>query len=255
MIILFVFVIGLCFGSFINALVYRLKYKQSIIKGRSKCPNCQKELGLLELVPIISFVIQKGRCTGCKENISWQYPLVELLSGLLFVIIYLVILPETLEEWIITVGYAFFSIFLIAIFTYDFKYYLIPDVIVIPGIVLAIIFSLISYNITIWKSFLGAAIAGGFFLFLVLVSKEKWMGWGDVKLGLFIGALLGWPLILLGLLMSFVLGAAVGIGLIIFKKKNMKSALPFGTFLTLSAVLVLLWGNRVLDWYLEIIGY
>lgn len=255
MIIIFVFIIGLSIGSFINVLVYRLKNKQNIVSGRSKCPNCKKKLGLLELIPIISFFIQGGKCTSCKEKISWQYPLVEISSGILFLIIYLEILPKTFEEWTVVVGYIFFSIFLITIFTYDLKYYLIPDVIVIPGIILAILYSLINYHITIWQSLLGAAIAGGFFLFLVLISQEKWMGWGDVKLGLFIGALLGWPLILLGLFMSFVLGAVVGIGLIIFKKKKMKSALPFGTFLTFSTISVLLWGDKALNWYLNIIGY
>lgn len=250
-----IFVFGLAFGSFVNALVYRIHHKKSIIRGRSKCPQCEKALKPLELIPVISFIMQKGKCKHCRKKISWQYPLTELGTALVFVLIYGVLSPMNIDRWLLTIGYMFFAIFLISIFIYDFKYYLIPDILVVPAIILAVIFSLINSKADILQVLLGSIIAGGFFLILVLVSREKWMGWGDVKLVFFIGALMGWPEVLVGLMLSFVSGAIVGILLIMFKKKGMKSEVPFGTFLCLGTLITMLWGNIIIDWYLNLVGF
>lgn len=255
MTILLIIIIGLAIGSFINALVYRLNKKLDIIWARSQCPKCKKNLKVSELIPVFSFLIQRGKCRNCKKNISWQYPAVEIITALIFVLIFLIINPQYYDQWVYYLGTTLFSIILITIFIYDFKYYLIPDILVIPGVILAILFSLLSYRLTIWQALLGSIIAGVFFLFLVLISREQWMGWGDVKLSFFIGALLGWPIVIIGLFISFISGAFIGLIMVGMKKKKLKSAVPFGTFLTASTLIAILWGEKLLNWYLGIIGF
>jgi len=266
LIIIFIFIFGLLIGSFLNVVIYRLRAGGSVIKGRSYCPQCKKTLHFFDLLPLFSFFIQRGHCRYCQQKISWQYPLVELTTALLFLIVYhKFLLSYTLPydkllitnyqllftNLILIIGYWVFTCFLIIIFAYDFKHYLIADKVVIPGAILAFLFSFINPEVDWWASLIGATLISGFFALLIFITKGKGMGWGDVKLGLLVGALLGWQVSLLALLIAFVSGSLVGIILIIAKKKRWHSPVPFGTFLTVSAFICMLWGEKIIRWYLE----
>lgn len=214
------FLLGLCLGSFLNVVICRLGRGGKILFSRSQCPRCQKVLEWFELIPVFSFVIQKGRCRRCRKKISVQYPLVELATGVLFVLFGF--------DWL----KLFFSAVLIVVFVYDLKHYLIPDKVIYPALAIGVIFG--------WRNWLAFLIAGGFFLILVLVSRERWMGWGDVKLATLMGLILGWPDVLTALMIAFVSGALVGLSLILLKKKTMKSQIPFGPFLAGATIIMML---------------
>ena len=277
---IFIIVIGLIIGSFLNVVIYRLKAGGSVVKGRSYCPRCKKTLRLPDLIPLFSFIIQRGKCRYCQQKISWQYPLVELFTVTAFLLVFLTyqttdffsgdnflssilnsqpitdstLLIGYISFWLLYIGYFVFTAFLIVIFTYDLKHYLISDKVVIPGAILAFLFSFISLRVNWIESLIGAVVVSGFFALIIFITRSKGMGWGDVKLGLFVGALLGWQVSLLALLIAFVGGSLVSIALILFKKKKWKSQVPFGTFLTVSAFICMLWGQEIVEWYLGMIN-
>ncbi|MFC1700754.1 prepilin peptidase [Patescibacteria group bacterium] len=241
MIILYIliFIFGLCVGSFLNVVINRLELEESIVIGRSHCPKCKIELKWFDLIPLLSFVFLRGKCRYCNKKISWQYPLVELITGLLFLLFF-----NSIYHLIVIC-------FLIIIFVYDLKHYIIPDQVIYPAIAISFVYAIVNYNNLLY---LFLCLSGAvFFLLIVLVSKGKWMGLGDVKLAVFMGFVLGWFNILLALFLSFVFGSIVGIILILFKKKKIKSEIPFGPFLCLATVIVMLYGNQILDWYLRIL--
>lgn len=206
------FLFGLIIGSFLNVVIDRFPN----ILGRSRCNNCKKILQWHELAPLLSFLFLQGRCSKCKAKIPWQYPIIELATGLLF-------------AWFGWSPILIFVAVLIVIFVYDWKHMLVPDLIVLPAIILA----------ALWKpdNWLAAIIAAGFFAFLVLISREAWMGWGDVEIAALIGFLLGFPKILLALTLAFVIGSIYGIILIINKKASLKTAIPFGPFLVIATII------------------
>jgi len=251
---------GLCVGSFLNVVICRLKTKESIFIGRSHCPQCRTVLKWYDLIPVLSFLIQKGKCRYCNKKISLQYPLVEIATGLLFLLVFYKFWNLGFGIWNILVlcfmVYVLCS--LIIIFVYDLKHYIIPDKIVYPAIIVSGIWYLVSgifiqnTKYEILNTILAAFIASGFFLCLVLVSKGKWMGLGDVKLAFLMGLVLGWPNILLALFLSFFSGAIVGVGLIMFHKKGFKSEIPFGPFLSASTVFALLYGSQIIEKFLTI---
>ncbi|MFC1721991.1 prepilin peptidase [Patescibacteria group bacterium] len=260
LILIFLFLIGLGIGSFLNALIYRLHTGESILKGRSKCPDCQHELKWIDLIPIVSFILLKARCRYCRKPISWQYPVVEMMTGILFMLAGWV----QMQSWIFWgvtfsgVMYLVFILFIIAvlilIFVYDLRHLLILDKVVFPVLVISFIAVLFLPQIPLGWALLSSGITGGFFLFLVLLSKEKWMGWGDVKLGFLIGLVIPWPQTLLLLLIAFVGGSIISLILVALKVKGMKDAVPFGTFLTAAAIVMLIWGQPVIDWYMGLLS-
>jgi prepilin signal peptidase PulO-like enzyme (type II secretory pathway) len=234
--IIFFFLIGLAVGSFLNCLIHRLETGESVIKKRSYCPYCKKILSWFELIPLMSFILQGGKCRKCHKKISWQYPLVELLTGAFFAFI----------------GFNVFWLFivscLVVIFVYDLKHYIIPNEVIYPAIIIAFLYRLFDG----FNYFLAAILVGAFFLVIVLVSKGKWMGVGDIKLALFMGLILGWPKILVALFLAFLIGALVSVILILFKKKTLKSQIPFGPFLSGATIVAMFWGNFLIDWYLNL---
>jgi len=252
LIYLSIFVFGLIFGSFLNCVIYRLHSGESFLKGRSFCPNCQHILSWPDLIPVFSFLILKGKCRYCHKPISLQYPLVELATGTVFLLIF-----WNLEFGIWDLLFRLLiSCFLIIIFVYDLKHYIIPDQVIYPAIVIAFLYNIYQFTIdnqqlTI-NNFLSAFGAAAFFLTLVLISHEKWLGWGDVKLAFLMGLFLGWPKILLALFLAFFIGAIIGIELIILGKKTLKSEIPFGPFLVSGTFLALFFGQKILDWYLNL---
>jgi len=249
------FIFGLIIGSFLNCVIYRLEEGKSFLKGRSFCPHCKHVLGLLDLIPVFSFIFLKGKCRYCDKKISRQYPLVELFTGILFFSICFKFGVWNLESFY----YLLISSLLVIVFVYDLKHYIIPDGVIYAAILASLVYNL-SYSLLmsdnfrfLLDSFLAAFLAAGFFLIIVLVSKGKWMGAGDIKLAFLMGLFLGWPNILIALFSAFFIGAVVGVGLIIFKKKGLKSEIPFGPFLVSGTMLSLFWGSGILTWYYSLI--
>lgn len=194
---IFIFVFGLCIGSFLNCAIYRLEENKKIT-GRSFCPNCRHNLSWQDLFPVLSFIFLRGKCRYCKKKISWQYPLVELFTGILFVLIFN-------QSAIFNSLYLLvISCFLIIIFIFDLKHYIIPDKILFPAIIIAVIYNLIFWQ-NIINNLLAAVIACGFFLIIFLISKGKWMGFGDVKLAFLMGLFLGVSNVLAALFLAFFL--------------------------------------------------
>ena len=252
-----VFLTGLVVGSFLNCVIYRLNTKESFLFSRSHCPKCHHILKWYDLIPILSFIIVKGKCRYCKKKISWQYPLVEIFTGLIFLLL------VTCHLSLVTlIYYIVVSSLLIVIFVYDLKHYIIPDKIIYPVIVIVFLYRILSFGH--WS--LGFGIfeglkmplivgfsAGGFFFLIWLISRGRWMGFGDVKLGFFMGLFLSWPNILVALFSAFFIGAIIGIGLIIAGKKTLKSQVPFGPFLVTGTFIALFWGQNLINWYINLL--
>lgn len=235
--------LGLGIGSFLNVVINRLAEAESIL-GRSHCPDCKHQLVWYELLPVVSYIGLGGRCKHCQKSISLQYPVVELTTATLFVIMTQWFWPNVLDISI----YIVYTTLLLAIFVYDLKYYLIPDVFTIPGIVLAIVGGWL-LGITPLNIAIGSAVGGGLFLIQYLMSRGRWIGGGDIRLGFLLGAMLGWPNVIVGLFSAYVIGASVAIGLMMRGKKTMKDMLPFGTFLSAATIGSFLFGNQIIDWY------
>lgn len=263
LLVLLAAILGLIIGSFLNAVIFRLKSGEQFITGHSKCPNCCHQLSFFDLIPLFSFIFLKAKCRYCAKSISWQYPLVELVTALVFVVGYWKFFMGTWENENMRIlfslsnvpifpylAYLIFSCFLIIIFVYDLRYSLILDKVSLTALVIAFV-----ANYLLGKPLLNLVIAaliiGGFFLLQFVVSKGKWLGGGDIRLGLVMGAMLGWPLAIVALGLAYIIGAAFGLILIVLKKKSLSSQLPFGTFLSLTTWACLLWGQQILDWYLE----
>ncbi len=245
-------ILGLVVGSFLNVVINRLANKQTIASGRSMCVHCHHVLGPIDLVPIFSFIFLRGRCRYCGKPISWQYPLVELTTALIFLS-----LAVNLQSTIFNLEFLFTVIFaslLIVIGVYDFKHYLILDKVVYPGIALAVIYRLVMPELALVDGFYGAAAIAGFFALQYFVSRGRWIGLGDVKLGVFLGLLFGLKLGLAVMFVAYVLGAIVGIFLLVSGRKQFGSKLPFGSFLAISGIIILLYGDGLVNWYLNLIG-
>lgn len=270
MIIAILILLGLCFGSFVNALVWRLheqdkpKKKRaasdtdlSIVSGRSMCPHCKHTLSVSDLIPLLSWLILRGKCHYCHKPIGWQYPLVEAATALLFVSSYLW-WPLSFDAggifeliiWLVSlVGF-------MALIVYDLRWMLLPNKIVFPITGLAII-KVLGIALffdggfqSIINAVLGLAIAGGIFYVLFQVSNGKWIGGGDVKLGFALGLLLGTPtLALMMLFVASLLGTLIALPGLITKKLQRTSMLPFGPFLIIGTILVKLFGQTLLNWY------
>lgn len=239
---IFIFLLGLIIGSFLNCVIYRIEVKKSFLKGRSICPKCKHTLAWYDLIPILSFLTLEGKCRYCKKPISWQYPAVEFLTAAVFVwIFYFFGLPAAVFYWIIA------SLLIIA-FIYDLKHFIIPDRITFLGILLVLMFRI--KDATYLEAAFGAML---FFLAIYLISRGKWMGFGDVKLAFLMGLLLGFPNILTALFFSFMIGAIAGIGLIAAKKKKLKSEVPFGPFLVAGTFIALFWGQQIIQWYINLL--
>lgn len=259
---LFVFIIGACVGSFLNAWIWRLHSDQSMFGRRSYCPKCKTQLKNLDIIPLFSFLFLGGKCRSCKKKISWQYPLAEVAAGLLFLISFIVISDRFSVDprWQIFLWlYWYFIAILIVIFIFDLKYYLILDKVTIPAIILVFFINL-ALGCGFANLILGAIIAGGFFELQYKIPqwgrkifgkknvffKLDWVGGGDVMLGILIGVMLGWKLTLVALFIAYAGGAIVCLGLVVFGKKRLQSQVPFGTFLTSAAIIALLWGEQIL---------
>lgn len=235
-------VAGLVFGSFLNAVLWRLKVRKSFLRGRSMCPRCRRTLKPIELIPLVSFILLRGRCRRCHKPISWWYPGIELATALLF-----------LASWFrfgptmpFLVDLTIFP-FLILIFAYDARESLILDQVSLPAAGLALAANLL-LGLSFWNILLSGILGAGFFAAQYYLSAGRWVGGGDIRLGLLMGLFLGWPNILLALCLAYISGSIVGIVLIATKRKKWQSAIPFGTFLTVATVLIHLYAYRYVEY-------
>jgi leader peptidase (prepilin peptidase)/N-methyltransferase len=232
----------------INLFIFFAGTKKSIISPRSYCPHCHSLIKWYENIPLLSFIFLKGRCRNCQKPISWQYPFVELISGLFTLALYQ-IYGLCLESLV----YLFFTSSLIVISFIDLKWQIIPDVISIPGIFFGLTASSFLPNLSFKDAIYGVLLGGGI-LFIVaygyyLIKKKEGMGGGDIKLLAMIGAFLGWKAIFPVIFMASLTGSLVGIFWILVKRKDRYLPIPFGPFLALAAVLCIFLPNLV-DFYL-----
>lgn len=258
-----IFVFGLIIGSFLNSIIHRLSIKKDFLFGKSQCPSCNHVLSWYDLIPLVSFLMLKGKCHYCKKPISVQYPLVEFVTGALFVLLTWqnidLLASNTLFGFLRLCFLFLISCFLIIIFVYDFKHYIIPDKIIFPAILIMgswYLLASISFDFYTKNNMLNgiysAIGASLFFLFIVLVSQGKWMGMGDVKLAFFMGLFLGFPKIITALFLAFFIGAVIGVILIFSGKKNLKSEIPFGPFLIAGTFLTLFFEHEIINFYLSV---
>ena len=244
------FIMSITFGSFFNVCIYKIPNKKSVVNPPSHCYNCNTILKPLDLVPILSWTLLRGKCRYCGQKISPRYALVELLTGLLFVLVYGVYGPN-----IITIYYLFLVSLLVIITFIDLDHYIIPDGLVIFGSVGAIIFNILGLGIK--YSLLGGLICGGGMLALIylieIIIKKEVMGGGDIKLFGMVGLFLGIKLGLLTILLSVYVGAIYGVGSIIYskiKKKEYNSMIPYGPFISVGALISILYGTNIINWYI-----
>jgi leader peptidase (prepilin peptidase)/N-methyltransferase len=245
------FIFGAMVGSFLNVCIFRLPKEESIIWPGSHCPHCKKQIKFYDNIPLISYLLLKGRCRYCKGSISLQYPLVEGITALssLFLII----------KFGPSLSYLLYFAFvaaLIVITVIDLYHQIIPDAISLPGIGVGLLASLLIPQITFFNSLIGILLGGGS-LFSVAtlyqwLFKREGMGGGDVKLLAMIGAFLGWKAVLLTILLSSLIGSVTGILMMVVKGKDFKYAIPFGPFLSLGAVISLFYGENIIRWYLAL---
>ncbi|MFH1433707.1 MAG: prepilin peptidase [Candidatus Uhrbacteria bacterium] len=255
---LLVFVIGLTLGSFINAVIFRTHINKPVT-GRSKCMCCDEIIKPYDLIPLLSFMLLKHRCRSCKSLISWQYPLVELTAGLMLLFMFL----RYSFGWWLPVEFvadnmtwffvrdSIFVMFLLIIFVYDARYSLILDRFTLPVFVFALVINII-LGMPIWSLLVGAISIGGFFYLQHVLSKGKWIGGGDIRMGLVMGAMLGLVNGLAALFVAYVFGALIGFTLIILGKAKLHTQIPFGTFLAVATVLMLIFGDVAVGWYLSL---
>ncbi|MDP3882563.1 MAG: prepilin peptidase [Candidatus Staskawiczbacteria bacterium] len=248
---IFVFIFGICIGSFLNVVIYRLEKKESL-KGRSFCPSCNHKLSWQDLFPVLSFLFLLGKCRYCHKKISLQYPIIEISSALIFLLIFSA-QGGPASGWNFLNSFFLFYIAsaLIVIFVYDLKHYIIPDKILFPAIGVAFVYRFLEFA-SLGGYLLAAAIGSGFFLVIFLISKGAAMGFGDVKLAVLMGLLLGFPNILAGLFFAFFFGAVIGTALMILKRKGLKSEIPFGPFLIFGTFVAMFWGQKIIYWYLNL---
>ena len=236
------FIGGLVFGSFLNVLIYRLDRQEGLLTGRSECRNCKTQLKWLDLIPLASFIFLKRRCRYCKAKISYVYPSVELLTGVVFALFYLKLgIPYNMGLF-----YQLILVFLsISIIFFDYIYYIIPDKIVLPLICMSLILSLTVRRAELVNLLTSGLLFGGFFAILYIVSRGKWVGLGDAKLSLLIGLSLGYPAGFLVMVVSIWTAALVGLTLIIFKRASFKSELPLGLFLSSYLIILIIFQHEI----------
>ena len=238
---------GLMIGSFLNVCIYRLPRQLSPVRPRSSCTKCGHMLAWYENIPIGSYLVLRGRCAGCASPISMMYPIVEAITGAMFLGAYVLYGPSLLLITRLVFGCA-----LIVLFVIDLEHKILPNVITLPGIVVGFLLSEVAGPG--WLASLIGIIAGGGMLWLIAeayyrVRKEDGLGMGDVKMLAMIGAFLGWKLMLLTLVVASFSGTIVGVIILITRKETLKYALPFGTFLAVGAAVAAAAGDRMVAWY------
>ncbi len=263
--LVFIFFLGASVGSFLNVLIYRFHQRKNIF-GRSFCPHCQHQLYWFDLIPIFSFFILRGRCRHCRQKISWQYPIVEMTAGLLFLFSFVRLSSQfsifnfsaqggsasggqfsitLFRDWI------FISV-MIFVFVYDLKYMLIEDAVVIPAMVAVFFLSLLAGQ-SLFTIIVGALMSWLFFWLQYYLTKKRGLGEGDLRLGILMGIMFGWPNVLVVILISYIIGGSICLILIMIGKKKLFSEIPLGPFLALGSLITMFFGSRIVDLYFNLL--
>jgi len=258
------FILGLVTGSFLNVIIYReiadqkkSKYLPSWLTGRSYCDHCRKKISWYDNIPLVSYLVLGGMCRYCHKKISRQYPLVELLTAFEFIWLYWLLgrfsffgRLEGFYSASLLLYWLFMFSSLLVIFLVDAKIGIIPDWVIIPGIIIS---SLRLIESGRWQFFLAGLAAGVFFLTLYLITSAKGLGFGDVKLGFLMGLFLGYPAILVAILLAFLTGAFFSVMLILSGKKHWGQTIAFGPFLVVGTIIAKLWGIYMWQWYVSLL--
>ncbi|MGE5474352.1 MAG: prepilin peptidase [Ignavibacteriales bacterium] len=278
----FIFILGIVFGSMVNVLVYRLPLEEDVVVKPSHCVNCDNKIKPYDLIPILSYIILGGKCRHCGEKISIRYPLIEMLTGLIFVgIFYRFGWDVSLGPLTITSSDAIFnllavftlSVIFLAVFFIDLKHYIIPNELIIAGLITGAVFAglktlkffMVGFKVVTTVAFnpnflidAGLGLLTGFIAFLIIVLIGEWimkaevMGMGDVKLMAVIGLFLGFKLTILSMFLAFIVGSVISVFLLATKIKGRKDMIPFGPFIVIGSSIALIWGTQILNWYLSL---
>lgn len=251
-------VLGLCFGSFVQALVWRLHKKKDIVKARSQCESCGHELSILDLIPLLSWLTLKGHCRYCKKPIHWSAPLMELILAAVFVVSY-IFWPVTIAggQWVLFTSWLSVSVGLLALAVYDLRFMLLPSSILYPTATIASVGRLIYVAgfaddkpraALAWL--VSVAIAGGIFWLIYEFSRGRVIGFGDVRLGLISGTVLADPLLSLQMIfLASLLGTIAILPGLLSRRKTLTTKVPYGPFLIAATFIVLLFGSSFTNWY------
>ncbi len=256
------FILGAAAGSFISVVIYRIhRSAKTIITGRSKCPHCEETVSVRDLIPIASYLILRGKCRNCSKEISYTYPLLELMTGLVFVLLFFKYpfldnaLIFSLENIGLYLLYGFYSLILIFTFFYDVQYLAVSDEVLLPAILIALIATFAApLTPTFFDALFGGALAAGFFALQSLISRGKWVGLGDIRVGAFMGVILGWQLTLLALFAAYIIGSIFSLRIILKTKEWHGIKIPFAPFLVTGSFIALFWGDFLINWYLRSLG-
>lgn len=248
--------LGLAVGSFLNVVIGRLRSGETGWRRRSRCPGCHAVLRPSELVPVVSFLLLRRRCRSCRMPISWQYPLVELAVMALFVASYAAAGSPDLaaaDGWLAFVRNAVFVSALTVVFVIDLRDMVVFDAVTLPMVPVAFLFNL-GLGVRPVSLILGAAVGAGFFLLQYAVSRGRWIGGGDVRIGAVMGMMLGFPGVLLAMFAAYVTGALTALGLMAAGKARWSGQMAFGTFLSVGTVFALFFGPSVISWYASLLA-
>ena len=232
-------------GSFLNVCIYRIPKGKSITYPPSHCPKCEHKLKLMDLIPILSYLLNKGKCRYCGEQISLQYPIVEVLNALCWSILYF-----KLGLNITFINYAILVSILIVVSFIDYHHKIIPDRLILFGLICSLVFQFFyNWKVNYLNGLIGMLIGGGIFLLIALITGA--MGGGDIKLMGILGFWLGWQNIVVVTFLSFIVGAVISLFLMAFKIKGRKDFIPFGPFISIAAFITMLYGTEIIQWYIS----
>ena len=248
------FVFGMVVGSFLNVCICRIPKNESIVSPPSHCPYCSYQIRWYDNIPLVSYLLLRGKCRGCGAHISLQYPLVELLNGFLTLLLFLRFGP--------TLAFASLFLFcsaLVVITFIDIEHQIIPDEISLSGIVVGFVLSFFLKGHTWLNSLLGILLGGGSLLLVAYsyqrITGKDGMGGGDIKLLAMMGAFLGWKAVPFIIFASSLIGTLIGVSIMLIQKKDTKLAIPFGPYLAFGAVLYIFYGRSLIRWYLGLSGF
>ena len=241
-----IFLFGLTIGSFLNVCIYRIPKGESISFPPSHCMGCGTRLKSYDLIPVISFIVARGKCRYCGEKISLQYPIIEVLNGILYLLIY-----YKFGLSLLLIKYSILCSILLVISIIDLNLKIIPNSINLFLLLYGIIFNIIEFSFNnLTSNLFGLFIGGGLFLLIAIISKGA-MGGGDIKLVAVLGLLFGFKKILLITFLSFIIGAVISILLLLFKINKRKDYIPFGPFICIGTFITIIYGNNIIEWYLN----
>jgi leader peptidase (prepilin peptidase)/N-methyltransferase len=240
---------GLAIGSFLNVVVARVPAGRSLVHPGSACPGCSAPLAWYDNIPVLSYLVLRGRCRTCAMHISWRYPIVEAITAILLVLAYVALGPSAdfLVALVLLPA-------LVAMTAIDLQHQMIPDAITLPGIAVGFLMNLGLGRLSWLDCVIGIVIGGGVFFVIILLSRGG-MGGGDLKLGAMLGAFLGWKALLFALFVAIVLGGVIGATLLITGVRGRKDPIPFGPFLAAGGAMALVWGEPAFAWWLSGFGF